>query len=785
MADSPVSRLAQYGIRYGILGSASSLAVAFPLGANQMGQQAHTDGNRIGWFADRTVGAESITTSVMGTQYLTVGRLASAGRVLVQNGYLEVQQEGIRSAMLGSPYALNITGASGGYAEVDLFASSNSAVHAAAFYAYRSRGTSAAPIAVINGDRLFVWGAAGFDGTGVTYDGEASIRVDGSVSAGNCPIEYIWQNAFYSTRMRLRNAGQLELLANLSATSSTTGTLRVTGGAGLTDSLYCNGGTVSARDGTSDYARLRADGGGGWVEFGNSSSVMSAGCRQGGGRFDLYDGTGTGTILADFSNVGNGRNFRLRCGFGVNESTITTTGVITALNSDTTYTRLTGAAPDIQGVDYPTGGYARGSRLLMLYCVNQTVFRNENAGATAGNRIVTLTGADITVSAGRVVSLVYDVTSTRWRLYSVNAMTGSGTNNVLPRWSGTTALVDSGVSDDGTAVTISRSAASTSSATGGLILTGGLGVAGSLFANGGTISARDAASEHSRLRADSSGGWVQSAKGSTIWSIGQRQTTGQLDFAVGALDSSPTVWMRITSTSLVSGRLDISATTDSTSSTSGSITTAGGVGIAKQLYVTGPNIQVGSGSDLVRMRATGGGGNFTVVSGGMDWCVAPGGGGQPLNIGRGTDGVGTIRLSLSDSAHSTTRGVRAHYTIDSVSPVTGALISDGGLGVTGSMVGGGGLGTRIQTLAADTTLTATSAVIRYNGTGNTLTLPAANAYTSTSAQLIVIRHDGTGTLTVQRAGADTIEGATSVNLTAAQSLVLCSDGVSRWLRVVG
>ena len=109
------------------------------------------------------------------------------------------------------------------------------------------------------------------------------------------------------------------------------------------------------------------------------------------------------------TSPGNGQLLAQGLAGGV--QTVSTTGVITALNSDTLLTRLTGAAPDIQGIAAPSAG----ARMIRLYCVSATTIRNENAGATAANRIASDTAADISVSAGRTVILIYDTTSARWR----------------------------------------------------------------------------------------------------------------------------------------------------------------------------------------------------------------------------------------------------------------------------------------------------------------------------------------------------------------------------------
>ncbi len=78
------SFLAKDGLRYGILGSAVSLAVAFPLANGNYSPTAHTDAARMGFYADRTGGAEAVVTNVLGTDLLSVGILGVTSPVQVR-----------------------------------------------------------------------------------------------------------------------------------------------------------------------------------------------------------------------------------------------------------------------------------------------------------------------------------------------------------------------------------------------------------------------------------------------------------------------------------------------------------------------------------------------------------------------------------------------------------------------------------------------------------------------------------------------------------------------------
>ena len=82
--------------------------------------------------------------------------------------------------------------------------------------------------------------------------------------------------------------------------------------------------------------------------------------------------------------------------------------------------RHSGAAPAVTG--YASG--TAGRRLLVLATGGAVTLANESASSVAANRIVTGTGATVTVANGSGALLVWDATSSRWRLVANGA--GSG-----------------------------------------------------------------------------------------------------------------------------------------------------------------------------------------------------------------------------------------------------------------------------------------------------------------------------------------------------------------------
>lgn len=75
----------------------------------------------------------------------------------------------------------------------------------------------------------------------------------------------------------------------------------------------------------------------------------------------------------------------------------------------------TGGAQDVTGFANVKAG--RGITFLNVGA-NNLVLRNQNAGSAEQNRIITGTGASVTIQPDRSAFLVYDGTTVRWRLIS-------------------------------------------------------------------------------------------------------------------------------------------------------------------------------------------------------------------------------------------------------------------------------------------------------------------------------------------------------------------------------
>lgn len=138
-------------------------------------------------------------------------------------------------------------------------------------------------------------------------------------------------------------------------------------------------------------------------------------------------------------------------------------------------------------------------------------------------------------------------------------------------------------------------------------------------------------------------------------------------------------------------------------------------------------------------------------------------------------------------AGATSQAERMRLTTNLLVGTATDIAGDGGLKVAGIVIAAQGQGwgvTSTATAAGTTTLTTASTVVqKFTGTTTqTVQLPAANALGAGIAVVYVIKNRSTGTVTIQRAGADTIDGSVSVTLAGSANLsyTLVSDGVSEW-----
>lgn len=79
------------------------------------------------------------------------------------------------------------------HAYINARTASTTAVHSAQFQAGRTRGTLSSPEAVVNGDRVFAFNSISHDGTDYLYPAGIFMKVQGTVSTNNIPLDIIFE----------------------------------------------------------------------------------------------------------------------------------------------------------------------------------------------------------------------------------------------------------------------------------------------------------------------------------------------------------------------------------------------------------------------------------------------------------------------------------------------------------------------------------------------------------------------------------------------------------------
>lgn len=204
------------------------------------------------------------------------------------------------------------------------------------------------------------------------------------------------------------------------------------------------GGGIGGSTGATDNAILRANGTGGstvqssTVTISDTSTISTTS-----GNLNIDTASGGGVYLGSSGESASALVFNRRLnvfGFALPQSTL---AQITANQNNYTIAdnnsvmRLSSdASRDITGivVSHGTAITNADGEWLQLINVgsNNIVLKNQDANSTAANRLLTSTGADVTLGANEVANLFYDATTSRWRVFklidsTVATLTGAQT----------------------------------------------------------------------------------------------------------------------------------------------------------------------------------------------------------------------------------------------------------------------------------------------------------------------------------------------------------------------
>lgn len=166
-----------------------------------------------------------------------------------------------------------------------------------------------------------------------------------------------------------------------------------------------------------------------WREVFNASTRPTFGTDDGFiGSFDatadIVDATASvaGKVSTTSQTFGGEKTFQDGAVFSkaisIEKLDVASAATITALSSANSFVKITGAlATELQGVSAPST-----AKRVLIYnaSTGDLTVKNENAGASAANRILTADASDLVVAEKSSVELLYDTSSSRWRVVSTS-----------------------------------------------------------------------------------------------------------------------------------------------------------------------------------------------------------------------------------------------------------------------------------------------------------------------------------------------------------------------------
>lgn len=495
------------------------------------------------------------------------------------------------------------------------------------------------------------------------------------------------------------NTTVLAISGTYDATSSTTGSVTMSGGLGVAKSIVVGGSITSdtiiattALTVMSSYDATNS-------ASGSITTLGGVGIAKG-----LYVGT-TATVGSTATATSN--SGALVVAGGINTNGIWSTGETVSsgkvrlndvalmlragsdMDNFVKYT-ATGDGPRVCGLTGGSLAYGGASETVALSWNNTSVGVSLTTDATSTTSGSITTSGGIGVAKNIYVGGNVNLTSNGRISFTSSSMYQSGTSiRAVPGTSGSFVIRNSGDSDDlfsvsatgaanATTVAVSDTTTSSSSTTGSITTSGGIGVVKDAIIGGAiglapTLSSWDGSvAKALEMRVGSSinsslhylnstvglntnsyfnGGWkyYSNAPSSIYW---QESGAHKWGSAGGAAAGTPFTY---TSTMLLSpaGVLSVYGTTDSTSSTTGAITTIGGLGVTKSIYA---------------------GGNINAAG--------------TLTVG-GTTALSTIAVSSTTATSSTN---------------TGSITTLGGIGVAGGIYAGNNITTTGDIIASTATI---------------------------------------------------------------------------------
>jgi len=424
------------------------------------------------------------------------------------------------------------------------------------------------------------------------------------------------------------------------------------------------------------------------------------------------------------------------------------TGSIILVSTTTSYSSTSGALTVTGGVGIGGNLYANG-----IYDNNTRVISQINVGLGLGESAAN--GPIITLTNTGVLSL--------FGTSDISITTSTG-NIIVSNTSTLQSITSRGAITD-RIITLTNTSGSNSTTTGALLIAGGVGVGGNLYATA-------IYDNNSRVLTQA-----------TIGNFGVTSLTAGTDTAISTATGPVVVWTTSTLQSVTSrGAITPSAITitnsaSSTSTTTGALVITGGVGIGgnvyanfiygNSLYDSGNRVvtqvipYAGPAIGITNLTTSGPQASFTILNLGVQAITT--GSGIAISTSTGTVNIASVdTLQLVTNRGATTNNaINITNTTPSVDTTSGALVITGGVGVGGSLYGSalfddgsrvltqasiGSYGVTSLTAGTDTAVSSsTGAVIIWNTStldsvtrrGNSTTATVVFANTSSSSVAIL------------------------------------------------
>lgn len=252
----------------------------------------------------------------------------------------------------------------------------------------------------------------------VNSGGRSRVAIEGSTGGGILGSASAYDLSIISATGRNLGLGVDDGAVTGLRIATSTGNVTVSHALTVTNATTINGSTEALRlAGTTPYLNIVLNGGANNY-IGSADQIITGGANTDLGyranNLHIFS-IGTSEKLKIQSNALYLTNIPLATGRIDTASAAT----ITALTSTTGFQKLTGStATSIQGIVAGIDG----QQLTVCNLTGQNMtIAHENAGATAANRITTLTGADVVTTGNGAAEFIYDTSTARWICLYVTA----------------------------------------------------------------------------------------------------------------------------------------------------------------------------------------------------------------------------------------------------------------------------------------------------------------------------------------------------------------------------